>query len=400
MARLTERLSARRVQMVKASGMYPDGNGLYLRVGETGSKSWILRYRANGRRHDLGLGGYPLFALADARERANAQRRLLADRIDPLAERKAARAAVAKMMPFKKVAEAYIADRRAGWRDPKNEQTWRQSLTDYVYPVIGDMPVDAIDTPAVLRVLKPHWETKTETMSRVRGRIEAILGYAKTSGYRTGDNPAVWQNHISNILPHRSKVQPPQKHAALPYAEMTVFMADVRGQDGVEARALEFTILTAARTGEVLGAKWNEINVEARMWVVPGERMKARREHRAPLSNRAMTILSALPRDGDFVFAREGRQLRNVALHRLLTRRMGRADLTVHGFRSTFRDWATERPNGREDVIEAALAHAKGDKTIAAYDRSDRLDLRRRLADEWADYCDGVTEARLVALRA
>jgi integrase len=401
-ARLTERLTARTAQTTAKPGMYPDGNGLYLRIGDSGSKSWILRYRSGGRRHDLGLGPYPLIGLAAARERANAQRLLKLDGIDPLAKRLASRAATAKVMTFKQVAEAFIADRRAGWHDPQNEKTWRQSLTDYAYSVIGDMPVDQIDTAAVLRVIKPHWEAHTETMSRVRGRIEAILGYAKTCGYRTGDNPAVWKNHISNILPHRSRVQPAKRHAALPYAEIASFMTDVRSLDRVEAGALEFAILTAARTGEVLGAKWNEIDVEARVWVIPRERMKAGREHRVLLSDRALAILAALPQDGDFVFAKQGRQLKNIALHRLLTRRMGRPDLTVHGFRSTFKDWATEHEYRRE-IVEIALAHANGDRVEAAYARSDLLNLRRRLADDWADWCNGTTGTigtKVVKLRA
>jgi integrase len=387
--------------------MYPDGNGLYLRVAPGGSKSWILRYRHRGRRHDLGLGPYPLIGLADARQRANQRRRLLVDGIDPLADRRAQRAAAAvermKAITLRQAAESYIDAHAAGWRGGKQEAQWRQSLTAYAYPTIGDLPVQAIDTAAVLSVLEPIWRTKTETATRVRLRIEAVLSWATARGYRAaGDNPARWRGHLDNLLPARAKVQRVEHHPALPYGEVAAFMAELRPDTNIAARALELLILTATRSGEVLQAKWDEIDLPSRLWTVPAERTKSGRAHRVPLSDMAMAVLERMAaiRLNDYVLpGRRGPLARTAMFDQL--RKMGRADLTTHGFRSTFRDWCAERTNFPREVAEMALAHTVGDAVERAYQRSDLFTKRRQLADAWAKFCDApaVTGGEVVTLR-
>jgi integrase len=406
MARITDRLVAKAAAMAKQPGMYPDGSGLYLRIAPGGSKSWILRYRHGGRRHDIGLGPYPLISLADARQRANQRRRLLVDGIDPLAQRRAQRAAAAvermKAITLRQAAESYIDAHAAGWRGGKQEAQWRQSLTAFAYPTIGELPVQAIDTAAVLSVLEPIWKTKTETADRVRRRIEAILNAATAGGYRSGDNPARWRGHLDNLLPKRSKVQRVEHHPALPYGEVAEFMGRLRPDTNIAARALEFLILTAARSGEVLHARWDEIDLPSRLWTVPAERAKNGREHRVPLSDAALAIVKAMAeiRLNDHVFPGRLGPLSRTAMFDQL-RKMGRADLTTHGFRSTFRDWAAERTNFPREVAEMALAHTVGDAVERAYQRSDLFAKRRQLADAWARFCAGpaVTGGEVVVLR-
>jgi integrase len=406
MARPAERLSARTVQTVKDRGLYADGKGLYLRIGPSGAKSWIYRYRADGRRHDLGLGPYPDISLADARERATEQRKLRLNGHDPLltrrAGRDAARLAAAKAMTFKACAEAYIAAHAAGWRNPKHRWQWGASLASYVYPSFGDLPVQAVDVGLVMKAVEPLWNTKSETASRVRGRIESVLDWATARGYRSGDNPARWRGHLENLLPKRSAVRRVEHHAALPYPEIAAFMAQLRRQEGITARALEFLILTAGRTSEVIGAKWGEFDLAERLWTVPGERMKSGREHRVPLSDAALAIFGA-PGDPDqFVFpGGKGGGLSNMALLMTL-RRMGHADLTAHGFRSTFRDWAAERTSFATEVAEMALAHVVGSKVEAAYRRGDLFQKRRQIMQAWARFCAARTapSAEVVAMGA
>ncbi|MGH7094889.1 MAG: tyrosine-type recombinase/integrase [Stellaceae bacterium] len=415
MARAAERLSARTVQTVQDSGLHADGKGLYLRVGPTGAKSWIFRYRgSDGNRHDLGLGPYPDITLADARERATAQRRLRLDGHDPLQTRRAgrdqARLAAAKAMTFRACAEQYIASHQAGWRNAKHGAQWSATLATYVFPVFGDLPVPMVDVALVMKAVEPIWTKKPETASRVRGRIENVLDWATARGYRQGDNPARWRGHLENLLPARSKVQRVEHHAALlPYPEIATFMTALREQEGVAARALEFLILTAARTGEVIGARWSEFDLGEHLWKIPGERMKAGREHRVPLSARALAIVEAMhaeqgrsPDPAAFMFpgAKEGRPLSQMALLMLL-RRMGRADLTAHGFRSSFRDWAAERTSFPAEVAEMALAHVVGDKVEAAYRRGDLFAKRRQLAEAWAKFCaQPPASGMMVPLRA
>ena len=409
------RLSALAVSRAKMKGLYHDGGGLYLQVSASGARSWVYRYMLHGKAREMGLGSLRDVSLAHARDKVTEFRRLRADGIDPIerrrAERHGARLEAAKAITFKDCAEAYIEGNKAGWGNPKHVAQWSASLQRYAYPVFGSLSVQAVDTALVMKVLEPIWSTKTETASRVRGRIESVLDWARARGYREGENPARWRGHIENLLPARSRVRTIQHHPALPYEEIGTFIESLAGQDGLAAKALEFLILTAARTGEVVGALWDEIDLEKRIWTVPAHRIKARREHRVPLSSRTMAILRGLhdTRNGEFVFTvgrggqtvgRGGQPLSNMALLSLL-KRMGRTDLTAHGFRSTFRDWAAERTNYPRDVAEMALAHAVSDKVEAAYRRGDLFEKRRRMMDEWARYCGTVKPAaRVIAIGA
>jgi integrase len=397
--RVIGRLTALKVEKAKEPGMYPDGGGLYVRVTAEGTKQWVLRYMLNRRPRWMGLGPAALFSLQEAREKARDARRLRHEGIDPIDARRAERARQrleeAKAVTFKQCAEAYINAHRAGWRNDKHAAQWSATLSTYAYPKIGALPVQAIDTGLVLKVVEPIWTTKPETAGRLRGRLENILDFAKARGYRGGENPARWRGHLDKLLPALSKVRQVEHHAALPYAELPPFLSDVREQEGTSARALEFAILTAARTGEVLGARWSEIDLLEKTWTIPAERMKARREHRVPLSPRALVILAEMQpaRDGDtanaFVFpgGKPDQPLSNMAFLMLL-RRMGRADLTAHGFRSSFRDWAAERTSFPSEVAEMALAHVVSSKVEAAYRRGDLVEKRRRLMDAWANFCE------------
>jgi integrase len=392
MAREIGKLSAVAVRNKSAPGLYADGGGLYLQVTEAGAKTWIYRFMLNGRRRDMGLGAVHTVTLAEAREEARRCRQLARDGVDPIDNRKAARlsalAKAATTMTFKQCAEAYIRAYEAGWRNPKHAAQWTSTLEHYAHPVMGELSVATVDTGLVMKVLEPIWSTKTETASRVRGRIEAILDWAIVRKYREGENPARWKGHLDHLLPARAKVQKAGHHAALPYDQMADFMKTLRAVDGTAARALEFAILTAARTGEVLGANWAEIDLEKHLWVIPPQRMKAGREHRVPLSYAAMTVLKALNgREGPvFKGGKADKPLSNMALLMTL-RRMKRTDLTAHGFRSTFRDWVAECTDFPHEVAEMALAHAVGDKVEAAYRRGDLFEKRRKLMDEWAQYC-------------
>jgi integrase len=397
MARKIDRLNALAVTRANKLGMYADGGGLYLQVASKGAKSWIFRFMMNGREREMGLGPLHAVSLADARSAAEKCRHMCHQDIDPIEARRAQRAQAAletaKAITFKECAEAYIEAHKAGWRNAKHADQWTNTLASFAYPAIGDLSVQAVDTPLVLKVLEPIWAVKTETASRVRGRIEAVLDWAMARGYRRGENPARWRGHLDKLLPARAKVRKVKHHSALPYADAGDFMAELREVGGTAARALEFTILTAARTGEVIGARWTEIDMVAGSWTIPGDRMKAGQEHRVPLPEAALAILRAAhkerdERHGDFVFpgGKRGKSLSNMAMLALLER-MSRDDLTVHGFRSTFRDWAAERTNFPNHVVEMALAHAVGDKVEAAYRRGDLFEKRRRLMDAWAKWC-------------
>jgi integrase len=410
MARNIHRLTATRVKNAQPgkrrdgtprARVYADGGGLYLQVspgsGRT-SKSWIYRYAsATGKERFMGLGSLDTVTLAEAREKATECRRLRERGIDPIDAKGAQRASAAveraKAMTFDQCAQQYIAAHRAGWRNPKSLSQWTNSLATYVLPVFGNLPVGSIDVGLVMKAVEPIWATKPETASRVRGRIEAVLDWAAARSFRDSDNPARWKGRLENLLPRRSKVRAVKHHAALPYVEISGFMHALRERDAVAARALEFAVLTAARTGEVLGAKWSEIDFNAGTWTVPGDRMKGGREHRVPLSDAAVDVLKHMlkVRENDYVFPGGRRvMLSEVTLSRLL-RRMGRDTLTVHGFRSTFRDWAAERTNFPNEVVEMALAHAIGSKVEAAYRRGDLFDKRRKLMDAWAAYCEQST---------
>lgn len=413
MGRSIEKLKALTVdRLARKPGMYCDGGGLWLRVSSPTARSWAFRYMLNRTPHEMGLGKYPEITLAEARELAAAGRRLKAQGKDPLAEREAIRAALradaAKAVSFKDAAQRYLEAHRAGWRNAKHAAQWETTLATYAEPIIGALGVHAIDTAMIIKVLeqdvrkgsdktvRPLWTTKPETASRLRGRIEVILDWAKVRGYREGENPARWRGHLDKLLPAPGKIKKIKHHAALPFDGLSAFMAALRSENGTAARALEFMVLTAARTGEVIGARWSEIDMSKKVWTVPAERMKAGREHRVPLPARAIAILTGLkPARGSvgedtagFIFTSAGlrKPLSNMAMLMTL-RRMKRGDLTAHGFRSTFRDWAAERTSFPSEVAEMALAHTVGDKVEAAYRRGDLFEKRHKLMEQWGSVC-------------
>lgn len=393
MARQIERLSAKAVEKGKRPGYYCDGGGLYLQVSPSLTKSWIFRYTLAGKTREMGLGSLNAFTLAEARDEARLQRKLLAKGLDPIVERDAHRAQEslrrANSLTFAECAKRCIADRRAGWRNGKHVAQWENTLETYAGPVIGNLLVHDVDTPQVLRVLQPIWTEKPETASRVRSRIENVLNWAKAHGYRQGENPARWRGHLDNILPKGSKVRRVQHLAALPYGEIGAFVAALRKQPGTAPQALEFAILTATRTGEVRGAKPEEFDLVKGMWTVPGERMKGGKEHRVPLSPRAIEIIKAQPEGGDYVFAgRWPKKPMSDGAMLMALERAGHGNVTVHGFRSTFKDWASEQTNYSREVSEMALAHEISSDVEAAYRRGDLFEKRRRLMQDWARYCD------------
>jgi integrase len=397
MARIVNRLSHRKVETLKKPGMYGDGGGLYLQVtqgsDDTPRKSWLFRYAVGARERQMGLGPLADVPLTEARDRASAAREIRRAGKDPITEREASRAEASlvatKMMSFDECATGYIAAHRAGWRNIKHASQWTNTVTTYCSPVFGKLPVQLVDVGLVMKAIEPLWATKPETAGRVRGRIERILDWAKVRGYRDGENPARWRGHLDHLLPARGKVRRVKHHAALPYAEIPAFVTALRGRDAIAARALEFAILTAARTGEVLGAKWPEIDQYARVWIIPAERMKAGREHRVPLADRAIEIIKNMmtSKRSDHVFCGDRREtLSNMSLLMLL-RRMGRNDITTHGFRSTFRDWVEEQTDTPRAVAEMALSHAVGNAVEAAYRRGDLIEKRRVLMSKWDGYC-------------
>lgn len=347
----------------------------------------------NGQARQMGLGSVDTFSLKEARERARQARQLVADGVDPIDTRNAkkvsANAEDAKRVTFREAAERYIKAHSAGWRNAKHADQWTSTIKTYAEPIIGDLDVGAVETAHIVNILEPIWTTKTETASRVRGRIECVLDWATARKFRKGENPARWRGHLDKLLPARSKVRTVRHPPALPYTALGGFVERLRGLDSVSARALEFTILTAARTGEAIGARRDEIDLVGKVWTIPGARMKSGRGHRVPLSEPAVALLKALPREGDHVFpgAKADKPLSNMAMLELLRGMDGTDELTVHGFRSTFRDWAAEQTNFPRDIAEAALAHVIGDKTEAAYRRGDALEKRRKLMIAWAKFC-------------
>ncbi len=430
MAQAGARLTARAVAAARHPGTparpirIGDGGGLYLQIAPAGSKSWLFRFTRAGKAREMGLGpaGEPPrgLTLAMARAAAAEARGVLQRGLDPIEHRAAelrqsdARRARAAAHSFRSVAEDMVGAREAGWRNPKHRQQWRNTLATYAYPVIGDMPISEVGTADVLRVLRPIWTAKPETASRLRGRIERVLAYAKALRLREGENPAVWRGHLSEALasPRRIEGRAPGHHGALPWQEVPLFMADLRRRDAMAARSLEFAILTAARTGEVLGARWREMDLNKGVWTAPAERMKAKREHRVPLSPAALAVLQAVrplstgPDSLVFPGNRRGQCLSQMALLMLLRRmnppsegrparwRDGRTGepITVHGFRSTFRDWCGEATHHATDLAEAALAHVNRDKTEAAYARGDLFSKRRVLMADWGVFCSEPTE--------
>lgn len=405
--RAANKLKSKQVESLTEPGTYEDGNGLRLVVSKTGRKSWVFRYQINGKRREMGLGKYPGRSLENARRDAEDARRQIASGIDPIdaanAEREAQQAAAmieaAKRITFDQVAADYIAAHRAGWKNAKHAQQWENTLSTYASPIIGKLPPSDIATEQVLQVLQPIWTTKPETASRVRNRIELVLDAAKARRLRDGENPARWRGHLDKLLPKRAKVRAVKHHPALPWQDLPAFMARLSEAGNLTHAAMRLTILTACRSAEVLNAEWSEIDIPARTWTIPAERMKASKEHRVPLSDAAIAVLEALPRDDDspYVFpgARRGRPLSNMAMLMGL-RRLERDDLTMHGFRSTFRDWAAEATHYPRDVCEQALAHTIGNAVEAAYRRGDMFDKRRAMMDEWAHYATTSPSGKVV----
>ena len=400
------RLTVKAVDNFDTPGDYNDGGGLYLQVSPWITKSWMLRYRIHGRQRAMGLGSYPAVTVKEARERASDAKRQVRDGVDPIEARNAralqARLSSAKTATFTDCASAYIESHRAGWANPKHAAQWSATLETYAYPVFGPLPVQAVDTTLVMKCVEPIWREKTETASRVRGRIESVLDWAKVRGYRDGENPARWRGHLDKLLPARTKVTKVKHHAAMPYADMAPFMRELRGREGIAPKALEFVILTAARVSEAVNAKWSEFNLNRKLWTVPAERMKAKREHRVPLSSLALKLLERLEaqREGDYVFPGwtiPDKPLTGAACLTLLDD-MGHADLTTHGFRSSFRDWAAEQTNFPREIAEAALGHVLSNKTEAAYQRGDLLDRRGLLMQAWAQYCTKQQSAKVISL--
>jgi integrase len=383
-------------------GRYHVGNGAYLQVAKGGSKAWIFKYRFNGKLRYMGLGAFKTWGLAGVRARALELRQDISKGIDPIAarktERQKAQVAEAAGITFKECAERYIAGHKKKWTNALHRKQWPQTLEKFVYPTIGKLPVADIDTTLVLKVLDPIWSEKPETASRVRGRIELVLGWAKVRGYRQGDNPAAWKGHLREALPSRTDVAAIEHHPALPFTEIGEFMVALRKIDGVAARALEFTILTASRSGETLLCSRSEIDLESRTWTVPSERMKAGKEHRVPLCDRAIEIVKDLPTEDAYLFpgTRKGKPLNGKAMRDVLKRL--RADVTVHGFRSTFSDWASEVSDYPDEMAELALAHAVGTKVERAYRRGSRLQKRHEMMAGWAAYCAAESVKRDVVI--
>lgn len=391
------KLTPLQVDRAKVKGVYGDGAGLCLNVTAGGSKSWLFRFMQGGKAHWMGLGSYPDVSLAEAREKAAESRKQLRSGIDPLTEKRAhlskVRADSAKYITFDECAKQFIESKRAGWRNAKHAQQWENTLSSYASPIIGSLCVSQIESIHVLKVIEPIWTKKTETASRLRSRIELVLDWAKGRRYRSGDNPAAWKGNLDSQLAKPGKVKKVQHHDALPWQRIGAFVENLRKLKGVSPRAVEFVILTAARSGEVRGARWSEIDMDAKIWTVPSDRMKAGIEHRVPLTESAIKLLQLVKEStpaSEIVFpGSKGSPLSDVAVTNVL-RNLGEATATVHGFRSTFRDWAGESTGHPRETIEHALAHQLRDKAEAAYARGTQFDKRRRLMDDWAKQCETV----------
>jgi integrase len=371
--------------------------GLYIYINDTGARSWVLRTMVGGKRRHMGLGGFPDVPLAHAKEKARKARNDIAQGIDPIAQRRAAtsqlRSQQAAEKTFEQAAEGFLKGHGDTWRNPKHRAQWVSTLQTYAYPFMGKLLVRDVGQEHVLAALEPIWRTKNETASRLRGRIENVLDWAAARKYRSGENPARWKGHLDMLLPASSKIKKVEHHRAVPIDGIGLLMTNLKKREGTAARALEFTILTASRSGEVRGAAWAEIDLNAAVWTVPAERMKAGKEHRVPLTKSAIRILLAQPRSDEsgLVFrASRGGQLSDMAMTSVM-RRM-EVDAVPHGFRSTFRDWARERTNYPRDLAEQALAHSLDNKVEAAYRRGDALEKRRAMMQAWEDFCVNKNE--------
>ncbi len=392
MPKIAKELGPLAVSRLKEPGFHPVGGvpGLLLRVTETGSRNWILRATIGDKRRDVGLGGFPAVTLADARDKARTTRDRIKAGSDPVMDARAAKSKLvaeqARQLTFADAAKGFLEGKSGEWKNAKHAQQWANTLSEYAEPVLGSMLVRDIDVPHILKVLRPIWQEKTETASRLRGRIEQVLAWATVHKHRQGPNPATWRGNLDQVLAKPGKIAKVEHHPALPFKDLGDFMADLRQREGMGARALEFAILTATRSGEVRGAIWKEIDLETAVWIIPGDRMKAGKEHRVPLSRQSVDLLKALPKSKSrFVFpATRGGMLSDMTLS-AVTRRMEK-DAVPHGFRSTFRDWAAECTNYPREVAEMALAHTIGDAVEAAYRRGDLFEKRRNLMQEWANF--------------
>lgn len=387
------KLTVLQIKNATKPGRLHDGQGLYLNVTPAGSKSWVYRYMIAGKDNSMGLGPYPEVTLAEARERSADYRKQIRTRRDPLAEKKANTATLkadqAKATTFDWCAEEFIKLNEPNWKNQKHINQWRNTLKTYASPTIGNMNVAKIETDHVLRIIEPIWNTKSETAERVRGRIESILGWATIKTYRSGDNPARWKDHLEHALPKRNKAASVVHHAALPYSQINTFMPELRQQAGLAARACEFAILTAARSSEVRGAVWSEFDLETAMWVVPKERIKMKKEHKVPLSKKAVQIIKDMEKikSCDLVFPNiKGKPLSDTSLTAVF-KRMRRTDITMHGFRSTFKDWASDVTDFPGEMSEMALAHSVSSAVEAAYRRSDMLRKRFKMMEAWSAFC-------------
>ncbi|MFO7593449.1 MAG: integrase arm-type DNA-binding domain-containing protein [Pseudomonadota bacterium] len=407
MPKKAKELSPLEVKRLASPGLHAVGGvaGLLLQVTPTGARSWVLRATVGAKRRDIGLGGFPDVTLAQARERAREAREQIRQGIDPVEQRRAARDALraeqAKRLTFDDAAKQFLARKSSEFKNAKHAAQWGSTLETYASPIIGKLPVDRIELAHIVQVLEPIWTTKTETATRLRGRIESVLAFATASGFREGDNPARWRGNLDAVLPKPRKLAKVTHHRALPFDQMPDFMIELRKREGMGARALEFAILTAARSGEVRGATWAEINLDAKLWTIPADRMKAGKEHTVPLSTAAVKLLKALPRmkGNDHLFpAPRGGQLSDMSLS-AVTKRMG-VDAVPHGFRSTFRDWCAERTHYPNEVAEMALAHTIGNKVEAAYRRGDLLLKRARLMADWCKFINSPARSgEVVSIR-
>lgn len=413
MARMMGRLTAKEVEKKSTPGLYGDGGGLTLQITKAGVKSWLYRYMIEGKAYAMGLGPVHTITLADARQKAAEARKLVIEGGNPLEVKRQrlldAEMTKAKLMTFDQCASAYIEGHRAGWKNAKHADQWANTIATYVSPIIGALPVEQVDTGLVVKVLtqpddkgQQFWQAKNETASRVRGRIESVLGWATTSGFRSGDNPARWRGHLENLLASISRAQRIKNHPSLEWSRMGEFFVALREREGIAARALEFTILTATRSGEVRGACWSEIDLAAKVWTIPASRMKAKREHEVPLSDAAVKLLKGLTREegADLVFpGSNDKPLSDMSLTAVIRRmnadqsiwtdREGNT-ITVHGFRSSFRMWAAESTNYPREVAEHALAHQLPDAVERAYQRGTQFAKRAALMSDWAKFCGTV----------
>lgn len=405
MAKNISKLTALQVKQTNTTGWYADGNGLYLQVSKTGSKSWVFRYQTSGKERRCGLGSYPTISLLDARENAGECRKLRIKGIDPIDKKRQIEREKqldeAKKFTFKECATAYIDSHKAGWKSEKHCSQWTNTLTTYAYPIIGDLPVQEVDTALVMNILEPIWYTKTETATRVRSRIENVLSWAKVRQYRSGENPALWRGHLDNLLPQRNKVQKVQNFAAMPYDEIPHYFHSLRQKKTIAYKALTFIILTASRSSEAREATWDEFHFDKKTWVIPPERMKGDREHKVPLSAATLILLEEIKElrvnDNDNrVFpslCNNGFITSETVLNQI---KHSHKSLTVHGFRSAFCDWCAEETNFPEKIAEAALAHKIKNATQAAYERGDKFKKRSKLMDAWASYC--ISERKILSV--